>query len=594
MTLKGGTVSFTDETNKQDLILEILNSESTTIKKIEVVHDAEEKSPKYIMSTGIFEIKFNRETFGQNFKNNPPNLLLIKVFKDCIDIEVNNEITIHNEIASKINMIPIAPSILFYDTITEAFYESCTPNMLRKNTDFRNIIKPSEPDPQKPLNRVHKIVVMEFIECQTYLKFVETFTSSYNYYLMIHNGVGNNMISQFYDSNKFLEFKAKGIFSFTILGINIYLTLKELGMFFTYYLASVLAVEKYHHGDLHARNVMICSNLRGSNLRGSPNKKSLQDINNLEILPVKVTPFLIDFGRAGEITNDKLKLDIVENSYLKKIGLTITDTESIQNDDSIEKSLRNSYSILRTIYLNALDKKSAIADYVKTLLDKQEYVDAILTLNMCINTTFIGNMDETIEPPPKTLGPSPAPPPPPPETLEAPLARQSLYSLFFGKQELLPPPTPPPPTPPPPDPLPPAPLPSAPPPQVFRSQFIYYMDNLAIREKSIEEKSIEEKSIEEKSIEEKSIYEYLFMFTDEIKKKFNTEIHKLIEERKKQQTASTEFKREGGKLVLRRQKNSKTRRYRRSKLHKKKSKKSMKSKKSKTKKSNKTNKSKTK
>jgi hypothetical protein len=95
-------------------------------------------------------------------------------------------------------------------------------------------------------------------------------------------------------------------------------------MFFAYYLASVLAVENYHHGDLHARNVMICSKLRGG--RGQ-DKEPLQDINNLKILPLEVTPFLIDFGRAGEITNDKLKLDIVENSYLKKIGLTITDTE---------------------------------------------------------------------------------------------------------------------------------------------------------------------------------------------------------------------------------------------------------------------------
>jgi len=571
MTLKGGTVSFTDETVKdetvkQKLILDILNSESTRINSIAVVSVAEKKRLKYVMSTGIFEIKFDGAKYGTNFKNNPPNVLLIKVFKDCIDIEVNNEITIHNEIASKINMIPIAPSILFYDTITEAFYESCTENMLRKNKDFGKIIKPSEPDPQKPLNRVHKIVVMEFIECQTYLKFIETFTSSYNYYLMINNGVGNNMISQFYDSKKFLEFKAKGIFSFTILGINIDLTLKELGMFFTYYLASVLAVENYHHGDLHARNVMICSNLRGSNLRGSPNKKPLQDINNLEILPVKVTPFLIDFGRAGEITNDKIILDIVENSYLEKIGLTIKDKEIIENDDSIEKSLRESYFILRKIYLNALENKSAIADYIKTLLDQENYVDAILTLNMCVNTTILGNTDKTLEPSPKTLEP-------PPKTLEPPSARQSFFSFLFGKQELLSPPAPPPPAPLPSAPPPPAPPQSASSSQVFRSQFRYYIDKAAM--------------------EKQSIYAYLFMFTKEIRTNFNNYISKLIAERKKQQGAEPWYLRptlefNGGKFVLRRQ--------RQSKIHKKKSNKTKKFKKSKksnkTKNSNKTKKSK--
>ena len=99
-------------------------------------------------------------------------------------------------------MIPIAPSILFNDTITEAFYKSCTENTLRKNKDFGKIIKPSDPDPQKPLNRVHKIVVMEFIECQTYLEFADGFNIKYKHYLMKSNGVGNNMISQFYSSHK--------------------------------------------------------------------------------------------------------------------------------------------------------------------------------------------------------------------------------------------------------------------------------------------------------------------------------------------------------------------------------------------------------
>lgn len=48
MTLKGGTVSFTDktvkdETKKQKLILDILNYESTRINSIAVVNVAEKK-----------------------------------------------------------------------------------------------------------------------------------------------------------------------------------------------------------------------------------------------------------------------------------------------------------------------------------------------------------------------------------------------------------------------------------------------------------------------------------------------------------------------------------------------------------------------
>jgi hypothetical protein len=72
--------------------------------------------------------------------------------------------------------------------------------------------------------------------------------------------------------------------------------------------------------------------------------------------------------------------------------------------------------------------------------------------------------------------------------------------------------------------------------------------------------------------DEPSPYEYLFNINDNMRTKFNEEIGKLIQRRKQLEEGKLNPV-EGGKLVLRRQKNSKKRTYRRSKIHKKKSKK---------------------
>lgn len=182
------------------------------------------------MITGIFKITFDKDTFSDNFKSNPeynidlPNVLLVKLFKDCIATEVDNEIAIHKKIDLQTSMMPISPSILFYDTITPEFHALCKEEALQKYKKFCNIIKSTVRTPLS--DRVHKILIMEFIECQTYKKFHLGFISDYGTYLMKINGVRNNILDAFMEKFKKLTPK------FNILGKDIELNLVELKSFF--------------------------------------------------------------------------------------------------------------------------------------------------------------------------------------------------------------------------------------------------------------------------------------------------------------------------------------------------------------------------
>jgi len=443
MSLKGGTVLFIDETKKQELILKILNDDSTTIKIIKMDSMAGRDS-----TTGIFKIALSGEIFRENFKSEPPpNALLIKVFKRCKMNEVENEINIHQEINSKTNMMPIAPSILLnYPIVDNDKFTNlnllCGEKLLKNEVEvevFCQLIRLKKKDIKNTVANV--ILVMEFIECDTY----------------------DNFFSEFSQKVK-KEVKAD-THSFKILDMDIKLSLTELNIFFTYYLASVLAVKGYHHGDLHEGNVMICQNKNST--------------------PLEINPFLIDFGRAG--TFDTLSFVELEQEYLETLKLTIDGQKTIISD---KESIKGSYLILHEIYLMALKNKDAIAEYVTSLLEEENYVDAVLTLNMCVNA----NLSE-----------------------------------------------------------------------IKDSQFTYYMKNiLEVKEK--------DEYTDEYTDDEPSVYEYLFNINDNMRTKFNEEIGKLIQRRK--QLEEQQLKPvEGGKLVLRRQKNSKKRTYRRSKIHKKKSKK---------------------
>ena len=214
---------------------------------------------------------------------------------------------------------------------------------------------------------------------------------------------------------------------------------------------------------------MICSNQNPA-----PTIEDSQISPTIEDSPIKIHPFLIDFGRAGKLNSGELRFVTLEDEYLETLGPTF-----IHHD----------------IYLNALKKKSTIADYIKTLLTLGNYVDAVLTLSMCVNKIF---------------------------------------------------------------------------PETENSQYKYYIEHM------------------EETEGKPSVYAYLFEIDKKMRTKFNTEIGKLIQKREQlepvEQLAQVEQVKpveqltqvkpsDGGKLVLRRQKNSKTRRHIRSKIHKKKTRK---------------------
>jgi hypothetical protein len=327
-----------------------------------------------MVTTGIFKITLN-EKFSSHFKSNPtqyikaPSVLIIKLFIDYPDTNVDNEIAIQKELGSQSNVMPICPSFLFAEKIKTPgkemtmlgilFYSlfelkaHIEYSMFRKNFGNTN-----------PITSAYnqEILIMEFIDCETYFNFCErtlqnnadkTITEESFYKYITHN----------------IEIKLS--------------TDEELRNFYTYYMASLLAIKGYHHDDIHYSNIMICSVIELS--------ESIQDINQLNTERTNIFPFVIDFGRAGRITQDELKFYGLRPSIAKsKLGI----------DDTTKEPQEPNQNYLAPIYINARENKDNIAEYVYLLLREENYVDAVLTLSMFTNpkvrgftSMFIGYYD---------------------------------------------------------------------------------------------------------------------------------------------------------------------------------------------------------
>jgi hypothetical protein len=134
-------------------------------------------------------------------------------------------------------------------------------------------------------------------------------------------------------------------------------------------MTSLLAIKGFHHSDIHSDNIMICSNIE--------EKKSEQHEDQLNTERTNIFPFVIDFGRAGRINQDEL---VFRELHPKGIG-----RKKLKLDDLSVAPYFDSEQYLRPIYLNAVKNKTTIVEYVNRLLKEENYVDAVLTISMCIN-----------------------------------------------------------------------------------------------------------------------------------------------------------------------------------------------------------------
>ena len=366
MTLEGGAVLFTDEVLKDEnnirkIIYSILKDSGTSIRII-ALNDTRTRGKDF---SCIFKIKFNKK-FETNFKNisntiyniKAPRVLIIKLLIGYPYSEVENEMSIHKTLGSQTTMMPICPSFLFHQeinndemmtTIGAAFYDLLKLKASKEDyTKFCDFIKNKDPKTSK---QVQNIFVMEFIECTSYIEFYEN---------TLKNNAGKKL-------------SKKSFYKYTILDESIKLSSanksEEVQNFFTYYMASLLAIKGFHHSDIHSDNIMICSNIE--------EKKSEQHEDQLNTERTNIFPFVIDFGRAGRINKDEL---VFRELHPKGIG-----RKKLKLDDLSVVPYFDTEQYLRPIYLNAVKNKTNIVDYVNRLLTEENYVDAVLTISMCIN-----------------------------------------------------------------------------------------------------------------------------------------------------------------------------------------------------------------
>ena len=360
MTFNGGTVLFTDKVKQDedrlhDLICVILEDKDTKIKPIYIVNKEENQGS----ITAVFIITLNNTKFSINFKSDPtnnikaPQALIIKLFINSPETSVQNEINTHAQIGSQTNLMPICPSFLFTERIRTTSVENMTKlgKAFYKLFQNKNNIEYTEFDRQlTPIcsierNCVQDIIIMEFIDCDTYSDFYLTETSI---------SFRDEDPKSFSDEDPKSFSDEDPIFKYSIHNIEITLTYDELKNFYTYYIASILATTEpgFHHSDMHNKNIMICYT----------KKTSVEEYKN-------VLPFVIDFGRAGKIEQDELQFCQLHNIEKQQI---------LESGDEYTMYIRD-------IYIDAKRNKTRIVDHVNSLLFEEYYVDAVLTLSMCIN-----------------------------------------------------------------------------------------------------------------------------------------------------------------------------------------------------------------
>ena len=377
MTFNGGTVLFSDEVLQDkskinSLIFNILMHQDTNIEVIKIVNDTRKHTNGKDTNalTGIFKITSLNATFSSHFKSNPtqnikaPSVLIIKLFINYPTHEVSNEIAIQKELGSQSNVMPICPSFLFAETIKtregqptrigEAFYKLFQTKKPQNFQKFCNDFRSQ--DPIQSTKYVQDILIMEFIDCDNYFDFYE----------------------KTLPKDPYKRFPKDSFYKYITLTIEIKLsaserTSEELQNFYTYYMASLLAIKDFHHCDIHSDNIMICC---------EESEESKQEDKQINTKRTNIFPFVIDFGRAGKINSEELVFKELQTPEAKnKLGLNDTTKPPPREGPNAD--------YLRPIYLNARANKDKIVDYVLALIAKENYVDAVLTLSMCVNPKVI-------------------------------------------------------------------------------------------------------------------------------------------------------------------------------------------------------------
>ena len=342
----GGTVLFKNSNIKRidEILLEIFQHIETAIELFTIKLEEIDTTTTYCL-VGIFKVTIPQQLVNEYFMNlsdsniKAPTVLLLKFLGDANDVELQNEIAIHKRFGAQSNIMPYCPSFLFHEQIKTkstqmtplgtSFYQLLK-NKHKQSNFFNKFqlqngligLKPIGTDiynQMKSYFKVQDIIIMELLECSTLFEFTERFTIP----PYIHN-VYNKRI-------RFVSYN-------------------EIKTFYVYFLATLMALDNYSHGDLHPGNVFICSNTTTN--------------------PPTIIPYVIDFGRSVSIDNLELKElehDALLNFNRWHAGSGIT------------------YTKIQKIYQDAVTNKNIIVEYIKNKIKANRYIDAVIIMSMCRN-----------------------------------------------------------------------------------------------------------------------------------------------------------------------------------------------------------------
>ena len=386
MIFKGGTVLFNTKTKSvKAIILEILEDPATTS---EFLH----KNNPGQGVTYIFKINFNSEIFSKYFlkidKNiQAPKVLIIKLlahnFISSIlllgmpgrnntaklrpikisESQFQNEIITHKTLGSQSNIVPLCPSLLYHERINNGGGES---SLTTLGKAFYNLIKKDKTqfdsfetylldtlrtqDKSIPVrdstleikdyalyNVIQEMIIMEYVDCKTLFQIYHV------------NSKNSTEEKQLKNGKKFLY--------------NTEINLPKIHteeVFYLLYLATLLALEGYSHGDLHTNNVLVCSELQ-------------EKTDKIYEAKINVNPILIDFGKAEKIEDLQFRVLL--------LGVNpITREKKLWEKSKVPAKFID-------IYYEAINHSSNIGQFINEKLENGEFVYAIIVISMCISKT---------------------------------------------------------------------------------------------------------------------------------------------------------------------------------------------------------------
>jgi hypothetical protein len=361
----GGTVLFKKSNSKniEAILLEIFEDSETIIEVFNFKEEKEEKYEKYekekykVTLAAIFKVTIPPKLSSKYFMNlediiEAPKVLIIKFLGDINRTELHNEMSIHEHFGSQTNIMPFCPSYIFKQEIKNEYIDmthlgNSFYKLLEKNSNLEERVVYNE---MRKVYKTQDILIMEFLDCVTLSKFNLFNKKNKSKTPYIHNLYGEEI--EFYNY-------------------------KQINTFYTYFLATLMALENYSHGDLHMANVLICSDTKLI-----PEKKpsmisqfftALNPPNppNPPKIPT-IIPQLIDFGRAALI--DRLEFQL----------LNLKDHITYFSKWKQWADSKNQFNFIKNIYNEANENSYRIANFIKEKITESKYIESILLMSMCL------------------------------------------------------------------------------------------------------------------------------------------------------------------------------------------------------------------